>query len=127
MRINDISVSRNHAKLKYNPEDGTILLRDLKSKFGTLILIKNPLQIKEKKIHLQIGRTYIEGWLMGMADFEKLRKEKKNKHAKQQHQNQQHQHQNHENDYMNNPVVNFNNNMDVEEKNDPQSTHYPQK
>jgi hypothetical protein len=127
VRINDISVSRNHAKLKYNPEDGTILLRDLKSKFGTLILIKNPLQIKEKKIHLQIGRTYIEGWLMGMADFEKLRKEKKNKHAKQQHQNQQHQHQNHENDYMNNPVVNFNNNMDVEEKNDPQSTHYPQK
>ena len=130
VRINDISVSRNHAKLKYNPEDGTILLRDLKSKFGTLILIKKPLMIKEKKIHLQIGRTYIEGWLMGMADFEKLRKEKKSKHAKQQqqqHQNQQHQHQNHENDYMNNPVVNYNNAMDVEEKNDPTSTHYPPK
>ena len=130
VRINDISVSRNHAKLKYNPEDGTILLRDLKSKFGTLILIKKPLMKKKKKIHLQIGRTYIEGWLMGMADFEKLRKEKKSKHAKQQqqqHQNQQHQHQNHENDYMNNPVVNYNNAMDVEEKNDPTSTHYPPK
>jgi len=36
IRINDISVSRNHAKLKYNQENGTILLRDLKSKFGTL-------------------------------------------------------------------------------------------
>ena len=130
VRINDISVSRNHAKLKYNPEDGTILLRDLKSKFGTLILIKKPLMIKEKKIHLQIGRTYIEGWLMGMADFEKLRKEKKSKHAKQQqqqHQNQQHQHQNHENDYMNNPVVNYNNAIEVKEKNDPTSTHYPPK
>ena len=128
VRINDISVSRNHAKLKYNPEDGTILLRDLKSKFGTLILIKNPLLIKEKRIHLQIGRTYIEGWLMGMAEFEKLRKEKKNKHQnKPPHQNQPHPHPGQVQDYMNNPVVNFNNNMDVEEKNDPQSTHYPQK
>ncbi len=129
VRINDISVSRNHAKLKYNKEDGTILLRDLKSKFGTLILIKKPLLIKEKKIHLQIGRTYIEGWLMGMAEFEKLRKEKKNKHInkqQQQHQTQPHQHQVQEQDYMNNPMVN-NNAMDIEEKNDAQNTHYPSK
>lgn len=81
VRINDISVSRSHAKLKYDVTDGTLLLRDLKSKFGTLVLLKKPLTIKEKKIHLQIGRTYIEAWLMGMADFEKLRKEKKAKHA----------------------------------------------
>lgn len=80
VRINDISVSRTHAWLKYDPEEGRLLLRDLKSKFGTLILLKNPLTIKEKKIHLQIGRTYIEAWLMSMDDFEKLRKEKKNKH-----------------------------------------------
>jgi len=79
VRINDISVSRKHAILKYNSEDGTLLLKDLKSKFGTLILIKKPLKIKEKKIHLQIGRTYIEGWLMRMAEFDKLRKEKKTK------------------------------------------------
>ena len=71
VRINDISVSRSHAKLKYNINEGTLLLRDLKSKFGTLILIKKPLKIKEKKIQIQIGRTYIEAWLMGMADFEK--------------------------------------------------------
>ena len=86
VRINDISVSRSHAKLKYNVEEGTLLLRDLKSKFGTLILIKKPLKIKEKKIHLQIGRTYIEAWLMGMDDFEKLRREKKQKHMKQSQQ-----------------------------------------
>ena len=89
IRINDISVSRSHAKLKYNIEDGTLLLRDLKSKFGTLILIKRPLLIKEKKIHLQIGRTYIEGWLMGMDEFEQLKREKRQKHRSQhQHQNQ---------------------------------------
>ena len=102
----------------FHSTDGTILLRDLKSKFGTLILVKKPLKIKEKKIHLQIGRTYIEGWLMGMAEFEKLRREKKSKHQnKQQQHPQQHPHPNQEHDYMNNPMENMNNNMDIEEKN----------
>ena len=111
VRINDISVSRKHAILKYN-EDGTLLLRDLKSKFGTLILIKKPLKIKEKKIHLQIGRTYIEGWLMGMADFEKLRREKRQKYMNKMQQS--HQTQN-------------NNTMEIEDKNDGQNTQYPGK
>lgn len=79
VRINDISVSRAHALLNYNSSTGQLRLRDLKSKFGTLILIKEPILIKEKKIHLQIGRTYIEASLMPMADFEQLKKEKKNK------------------------------------------------
>ena len=123
VRINDISVSRSHAKLKYNPTEGTLLLRDLKSKFGTLILIKKPLKIKERKIHLQIGRTYIEAWLMGMAEFEKLRREKKQKHMKQSQQQSQHQ----QNQGLGNNQVNpvGNNNMDIEEKNDGQNTHYP--
>ena len=123
VRINDISVSRSHAKLKYNPTEGTLLLRDLKSKFGTLILIKKPLKIKERKIHLQIGRTYIEAWLMGMAEFEKLRREKKQKHMKQSQQQSQHQ----QNLGLGNNQVNpvGNNNMDIEEKNDGQNTHYP--
>ena len=119
VRINDISVSRKHAVLKYNIEDGTLLLRDLKSKFGTLILIKKPLLIKEKKIHLQIGRTYIEGGLMGMAEFEKLRREKRQKHkAQQPHLNIQNQNFG--------ASQGFNNQMDVEQ-NEGQSTHYPGK
>ncbi len=125
VRINDISVSRSHAKLKYNVDNGTLLLRDLKSKFGTLILIKKPLKIKEKKIHLQIGRTYIEAWLMTMEDFEKLRREKRNKHLKQQQaKQQQHQSQNQNQGYNNNNG-NGNNNMDIEDKNDGKNTHYP--
>ena len=111
IRINDISVSRSHAKLKYNIEDGTLLLRDLKSKFGTLILIKRPLLIKEKKIHLQIGRTYIEGWLMGMDEFEHLKREKKQK-QKNQHQIQ-HQHQNQVNQ-ENQGNQGSNNRMDID-------------
>ena len=117
VRINDISVSRKHAILKYN-EDGTLLLRDLKSKFGTLILIKKPLKIKEKKIHLQIGRTYIEGWLMGMADFEKLRREKRQKHMNKLQQSHQTQH---------NTNIGSSQAMDIDEKNDGQNTHYPGK
>ena len=118
VRINDISVSRKHAILKYNINEGTLLLRDLKSKFGTLILIKKPLKIKEKKIHLQIGRTYIEGWLMGMADFEKLRRERKQKHMNKMQQSHQNQH-----------ITNLgaNQGMDVDDKNEGQNTHYPGK
>ena len=126
IRINDISVSRSHAKLRYDMENGTILLRDLKSKFGTLILIKKPLQIKEKKIHIQIGRTYIEGWLMGMEEFNKLRKEKKNKM-----QNKEHPHPpvNPEQNMQVQTNNNGNNNMDIEDSNNNlgQKTYYPSK
>ena len=123
VRINDISVSRKHAILKYNSEEGTLLLRDLKSKFGTLILIKKPLLIKEKKIHLQIGRTYIEGWLMGMAEFEKLRREKRQKHLSKM---QQQLHQNQQNINIGSSQG-MNNAMDIEGNNEMQNTHYPGK
>ncbi|MCQ2817275.1 MAG: FHA domain-containing protein [archaeon] len=88
VRINDISVSRSHALLKYDKDTGRLLLRDLRSKFGTLVLLKRPLQIKEKKIHLQIGRTYIEAFLIPKEEFERLKKEKKNKTMHQQRPNQ---------------------------------------
>ena len=77
IRINDISVSRNHACLQYNEESGRLLLRDLKSKFGTLVLIKKPLVINNNKICLQIGRTYAEASLIDIKDYEKLKKLKK--------------------------------------------------
>lgn len=91
VRINDISVSRSHALLKYNKDSGRLLLRDLRSKFGTLVLLKRPIEIKEKKIQLQIGRTYIEAVLMGMKEFEKLKKEKKSKAQHQQREKQNNQ------------------------------------
>lgn len=128
VRINDISVSRSHAKLKYDSKDGTLLLRDLKSKFGTLVLLKKPLTIKEKKIHLQIGRTYIEAWLMGMSEFEKLRKEKKQKHNKQnnsQHNPSQPAPNNGNPDPAHNNHNMNNNGMDVEGGDDNKNTRYP--
>jgi len=71
VRINDISVSRVHASIILN--NGQILLKDLKSKFGTLALLKEDIEVKEKKICLQIGRTYAEAGLMTYSEYQKLK------------------------------------------------------
>ena len=57
--LTDISVSRNHAILKYNKDNGKLILENLSDKFGTLVLIKGNIKMKEKKIHLQSGKSYI--------------------------------------------------------------------
>ena len=87
VRINDISVSRSHATLKYDSTTGKLLLKDLKSKFGTLVLLKRPIEIQTSKIHLQIGRTYMEAKLMNIEEFERLKKEKMTKHAREMKEN----------------------------------------
>lgn len=69
VRINDISVSRSHANLTF--KDGKIKIKDMKSKFGTLALIKKELAILDKKIQLQIGRTYME---TGSKDYKENEK-----------------------------------------------------
>jgi pSer/pThr/pTyr-binding forkhead associated (FHA) protein len=58
VRVNDISVSRTHAIIKYQP-DG-IYIEDNRSKFGTLVLLKDvfPLE-KEFTYAFQIGRTVV--------------------------------------------------------------------
>lgn len=58
LRINDISVSRCHAKIKL--ENGRFLLEDNNSKFGTLVLVKQrtPLLPTYNKA-VQVGRTVI--------------------------------------------------------------------
>jgi len=59
VRINDISVSRTHSCLAL--QNNKVLLKDLKSKFGTLILVQKELEItSERKLSLQIGRSYFE-------------------------------------------------------------------
>ena len=76
--IRDPSISKTHAEIKYDKEKGRILIKNKSHKFGTSILIKNPLMIKNKKILLQNGRTLIEAKLMKVGDFEK----NKNKNTK---------------------------------------------
>ena len=55
----DISMSRFHAVLKFNKETGNITLEN-KSKYGTLVLVKNNIKLTDnKKIYLQVGRSFI--------------------------------------------------------------------
>ena len=56
VRINDISVSRLHAIIKY--EDGIFSLADNNSKFGTLVQVLTPLQLTSSTT-LQAGRSLI--------------------------------------------------------------------
>ena len=69
--VREISVSRNHSLIKYNSNDGKILIRDYKSKFGTLVLVKRPLVIKDQKICLQIGCSYIAAHTKNTKKFHK--------------------------------------------------------
>jgi len=74
----DISMSRHHAILRFNEVDGTIIIQNWESKYGTLILVRKPIKILDKKIYLQVGKTYIEASLMDKKEFEKIQSEKKN-------------------------------------------------
>jgi hypothetical protein len=55
----DISVSRSHAVLNYNKEKGYITIENRSQKFGTLVLIKGKIPIKEKKIGFQVGKSFV--------------------------------------------------------------------
>ena len=56
----DISISRQHAALNYIKERGKICLENRSKKFGTLVLVKEPIKVLDKKIFLQVGKTSIE-------------------------------------------------------------------
>jgi len=45
VRVSDISVSRCHAILKYDPSDHSYYLEDNLSKFGTLVLAKGAIEL----------------------------------------------------------------------------------
>ncbi|EGR31131.1 hypothetical protein IMG5_117240 [Ichthyophthirius multifiliis] len=59
IRISDISVSRRHAQLSYN--NGSFYLEDNNSKFGTLVLVKEPIVLdnNNSNIAIQVGRSVI--------------------------------------------------------------------
>ena len=78
VKVKDISVSRYHSKIKYNINDNSILIKDLKSKFGTLALIRNSFEIKEP-IQIQVGRTYIKASTLNLEQQKKqIENEQKN-------------------------------------------------
>ena len=49
-----------HSKLNFNFDKKSLLIRDCDSKFGTLVLIKNKFELKEREsLTIQIGRSLI--------------------------------------------------------------------
>lgn len=57
VRISDISVSRSHARIYF--KDKKFILEDTGSKFGTLVLSKEKIEINNSNKILQIGRTLL--------------------------------------------------------------------
>ena len=77
--IDDVTVSSEHALIKYDINTGNLILKSLKNHFGTLVLV-NPdkenklLEIKEKPIFFQSNRTFFEVRLMSEDDALKCSK-----------------------------------------------------
>ena len=57
--MNDLSISRNHCHLELT-DNGEVLLKDMNSKFGTLILVQaKKMEILENQtLTIQVGRTF---------------------------------------------------------------------
>ena len=78
LKISDISVSRIHAKLKFNFESKSLEISDLNSKFGTLVLIKDKIELKSgERLITQVGRTLF-GVNVIKKEEEKIKEEKNN-------------------------------------------------
>jgi hypothetical protein len=94
LRIHDISISRNHAEIIISKDD-ELYIRDVKSKFGTLVLVKSPEivpELSETVSVYQIGRTVFvfhntgkdQGQSLGSRLCKKINK-KKARNAKEKY------------------------------------------
>ena len=98
----DISISRHHAILRFNDENGQITIQNWTGKYGTLILIRKPFKILDKTIYLQVGKAYIEASLMNIEEYKKIIKEKidieQNKEEKEENDNLNNKNENNKNE-----------------------------
>jgi len=56
---NDIYVSREHALLKYNKNNKSLFLENKNGRYGTLVLARGNIKIREEKTYFQILNTHI--------------------------------------------------------------------
>ena len=57
LRVNDISVSRLHADMRF--ENDEFIVKDKQSKFGTLVKFKEEIELKDMS-RIQCGRLLLE-------------------------------------------------------------------
>ena len=75
IKIFEPSVSRGkHAVIDYNKKEGTLLLKNMSKTSYSLVIIKDILKINRNKIHLQIGRTFIEACLLDKNEIKEIKK-----------------------------------------------------
>ena len=55
----DTSVSREHAEILFDRDNGKLVLRNKSKRYGTLVLVKDNINVQEKEINFQVGRTYV--------------------------------------------------------------------
>ena len=72
---NDISVSREHAVIKYNKYNKSLFLENKNGRYGTLILVRGNIKVNKEKTFLQIQNTHISMELTNKKNFDKIGKE----------------------------------------------------
>jgi len=75
VRISDISVSRVHSKIYF--QENKLYLEDCGSKFGTLVLAKDEVEMTVDNKILQIGRTLISSCLGAISPMKEIKNENK--------------------------------------------------
>jgi len=75
----DISISRDHAILKYNKYNKSLFLENKNGKFGTLVLVRGNIKVNEEKTYFQIRNTKISMKLTNEKKFNSIDKESSNK------------------------------------------------
>ena len=78
--LEDITSSNYHAILEFNKEEGKICIKDRNSTYGTLVLVRGPIEILDKKIFLQVGCMYTEASLEDKTKYDN--KDKKDENIK---------------------------------------------
>lgn len=63
IKDDDISISRSHCELKFDKDNGNVILENKSEKFGTLVLIRNNIKMNENEIKFQVGRSLISAKL----------------------------------------------------------------
>lgn len=58
--IKDPTISKEHAVIKYNKNNKQLILENKSKGYGTTVLIKGNIEMKEKEINFQVGTSYIK-------------------------------------------------------------------
>ena len=94
----DSTISRYHAVLKYDEENGRISIIN-KGRYGTSVLMKNNVKLNiGEKVYLQVGRTYIKAEVKELSDEEKGELNKKEREKEEEKNNSKQDDENEKND-----------------------------